>query len=374
MPSNQSWRSQFRDEPLSILMVVVQKHYEYIRHQIGLFDRFNAKELWQMTVVDNSTIRQSELLINDTRCKIVAGVPSDPHKPQNCRASYQHAAALNRYIKVVDTRFLLILDPDFFVIYRNWIRESIDHMLKNKLCFFGAPWHPRWYSKYRSYPAVHFLLIDRERINTDKLDFMPAIIEAPAIGDRWLKKSIKSPETIGTFRQTAFVSQVSKISSGWGWILNILYNSLPLLLSRHRIHSSKDTGWRLWHDFGRKKKYSANIILPVFDIKRDLTKPRHLQTTWGRRLERLFPSRWSFLPAPGTYVTPKRAVGFKLPEFKVLKPECFVWRGAPFAFHLRLHVRNKNDCADDTHNHECMLNDLFEKLNELPIWFLWDKC
>jgi hypothetical protein len=244
-------------------------------------------------------------------------------------------------------------------------------MVRNGLCFFGTPWHPRWYSKYRGYPAVHFLLVDLDRIDGSRLDFMPAIVEKPVLGDRFPRELKTSPEAKGASEEAADGGEESGPRSGVGKIFHFLNDRVPLLRSRHRIHSSKDTGWRLWHDFGRTGRYPAEILLPVFDFKRDLTKPRHLQTAWGRRIERFFPNRWSFVPAPGTYVTPKRAPGFEPPEFTTLKPECFVWRGAPFAFHLRRHVRDTVATGGVIRDEMTLLNTLFARLVSSPAWFSW---
>ncbi len=69
--------------------------------------------------------------------------------------------------------------------------------------------------------------------------------------------------------------------------------------------------------------------------------PKYLRTTVGRWVEQHLPRRWSLYPAAGSYVTPARAPAFDWEELRSLEPEAFVWRGAPFAIHMRRNARDK---------------------------------
>ncbi|MBI5578630.1 MAG: hypothetical protein HY895_05700 [Deltaproteobacteria bacterium] len=357
-------------QKITILTVCIQKHFKYIHHQCELLERFNIDAEWEMIIVDNSTTGPSDFVLSDPRCKVVCGVPLDHTRPDNIRGSYHHAAALNRYVKEVKTRFLLILDPDLFIIYWNWVNSSIGHMVRNDLCFFGTPWHPRWYSKYRYYPAVHFLLIDLQKVDVSCLDFMPAIVERPAIGDRLLAREQSESLKLTKEQETNPEAVIKPRRFFWN-ALRYIYRRTPLVFSRHRILSSRDTGWKLWAEFGSTGNFRGDIVLPVVDLSSELTKPKHLQSRWGIRLERLLPLRWSFLPAYGSYVRRKRAHGFELPEFASLKPECFIWRGSPFAFHLRRHVRDMVEMSSNACDEDVMLDRLFAKMSNARCWFAW---
>lgn len=361
---------------LTIVSVCLAKHYAYIQRQIELIDYLNPNVPWRMIVVDNACAEGTALKLDDRRCQVINGVPLDLNKPENCRGSYHHAAGLNKALAEVRTRFLLVLDPDLFVIYRNWINESIQHMIRNRLSFFGAPWHPRWYSKYRYFPCVHFLMIDLEKVDIGAIDFMPALVEKPPFVyriDRLIKQAQieKQPRTM---KLKPIINAVG-IRKALLWsVAYWIYHGLPLLFSRYRIHSSRDTGWRLWNDFGRTRRHSADMVLPVVDVQTQLIKPAHLQTRWGICLERLLPRRWSFLPAVGTYVNPKQAPAFDLPEFSLLKPEAFVWRGSPFAFHLRRYLWDTVMGGRDAEEEDHILERLFATMKIEPCWFLWGKA
>ena len=49
--------------------------------------------------------------------RILLGQPVISSYPDNCRASYQHASALNQYMHSIniDDEFILVLDPDFLL-------------------------------------------------------------------------------------------------------------------------------------------------------------------------------------------------------------------------------------------------------------------
>ena len=297
---------------LTILTVGIQKHYEYLRRQIEMIDALNPGADYRFLAVDNAALGKPNLVMDDPRCTVLAGVDAAP-LPEQGRGSYHHAAALNMAIRTVRTRYALVLDPDLFVVYRNWIGDCIEHMRNRDLGFFGTPWHSRWYRKWRGFPCVHFLLIDLHKVPVEEIDFTPALVED--------LDADASPQ------------------SAW------LKTHAPLLYSRLLIETRRDTGWMLNHRF--RRRYKVDLLQPVLDMDKELTRPIHLQTPRGRRFERRLPRRWSFLPSPGSYVPVGDAPGFAGAPFKALGPEQFVWRGAPFCFHLRRNVRDNVWGRDD---------------------------
>ena len=70
--------------------------------------------------------------------------------------SLNHGICLNRIIPIIKTRFVLFIDPDFFVLKKNWIEQLIIFMKKEKISILGVPWHPKWFIKYRFFPCSHF--------------------------------------------------------------------------------------------------------------------------------------------------------------------------------------------------------------------------
>jgi len=85
--------------------------------------------------------------------------------------SYHHGMTLNESVKYVDTRFALILDPDFFFVPN--LNTILQHVIDKDLSFFGAP-YPLWCDKrFFDFPTVFFMLIDTEKVRLKDLDFRP---------------------------------------------------------------------------------------------------------------------------------------------------------------------------------------------------------
>ncbi len=294
--------------PLTILTVVIEKHYGYIGQQIALIDALNPGADYRLLVVDNASAGSPSLRVDDPRCTVIAGVDA-ANFPAEGRGSYHHAAALNGALAQVDTRHLLIIDPDFFVVRPGWIADCLHRMQDRALYFFGAPWHYLSFRKWRYFPCVHFLLIDLEKAKTDRLDFTPSIVE----DRRWLNSA----------------------AAKW------LKRRAPLLHSISLIESRRDTGWRLRRTFGRRGRERSEVLLPVLDVEIELDRPKSFGRPRSHWIEQLLPRRWSFLPAPGTWVDPADVQGLDQPELQSLDPETFAWRGAPFAFHMRRNMRDK---------------------------------
>ena len=321
---------------LTILTVGIEKHYGYIRGQIAMIDALNPGVAYRFLAVDNVFGAAPGLVLDDPRCTVLPGVDPAP-LPEYGRGSYHHAAALNMALQHVTTRYVMVLDPDLFVIYRNWIDECLDHMKKNDLGFFGVPWHSRWYVKWRGFPCVHLMLIDLSKAPAGELDFTPRLVED--------NLSDEAP------------------ASAW------LKAHAPVLHTRMQIGTRRDTGWLIHRRFHHS--CAVDCALPVVDLDNELTRPRHLQTDHGRWFERRLPRRWRFLPEPGSYVAPSDAPGFSSFAFRSLEPEKFVWRGAPFAFHMRRNVRAEEWGLAKQRDEEMALFMILDQISQGGPWVEW---
>lgn len=324
---------------LTVLTVVIRKHYGYVARQIELAERLNPGASFRFIVVDNTSTDRPGLTVDDPRCTVLPGAARDDSLSTDYMGSYHHAAGLNSALGQVDTRFLLILDPDLFPIYRNWIGACIEHMQRRNLSVFGAPWYYRWYRKYRYYPCVHFMLIDLEKVDLSGLDFTPTLADDHR-------------------REASPVHQ-------------LIRSIAPVTYGRLLIGTRHDTGWRVHRDYAGRPGHGHGLARPVIDVGVEIVKPKHLATAEGQRRERRKSRRWSFLPAAGEYLEPDQAPGFGHWAFEQLAPERFVWRGAPFAFHLR---RNVRDLVNAEHGRDIeaeALEDLFGRIEQAPVWTDW---
>ena len=234
------------------------------------------------------------------------------------RGSAHHAAALNLALDHVKTRFLLILDHDFYVVLPNWMREVTEHMQRRELSFFGSIWHPRWSYQYRDFPSVHFMLIDLERVPLEQLDF------APDIGsDLW-----------DNFISSAYVP---------------IPRDLRVLLQAGRF---RDTGWRIQHRF-RSSQFEG--LKPSFDWAGESARASALH----QLAQRFLPQRFGVLPTSEAAVTSQSFLRKLSPVAYSSGWEEFFWRGDPFGFHLRMVGRRDTAGADAK-----LLDEVISSLNK----------
>lgn len=231
--------------------------------------------------------------------------------------SYLHAASMNDLVRRVRTRFMLILDNDFFIVRPHWIREVLAHMERKNLQFFGAPFHPRRFDKYRYFPCQQCLFVDCAAIDPRTLDFRGRHGEdfgaLAALREKVVKKALHAIDP-----------------------------------KRYRIGRSRDTSYEVFARYGTDPRVRSETVQPVFDPARDFsdasrfTAPSFAATRANRIIERFLPDRLSYIPKQEGYVagTGFREAGYadvrgNGEDVNGLAWEEYIWRGAPFGFHLQ---------------------------------------
>lgn len=255
----------------------------------------------QWAVAENSpTDTQNRFTIgnNPDWLTILPGVEGD--YPPNLH----HTLALNACVAQVRTRFLLVLDPDFYILWADWANAVLDHMIDKGLAVFGVPWHPRHGFKYRYFPCVHCVFIDLDRIPLDTLDFRPPTDE-------------NAPSPTGL---------VDRFLSG-------------------RRGYPTDSGTLFYWRYFQNPLAECECAVPVFHPKKHL--PEFGATLKGRISHRVLPDRFCYVPKrKGAYTE----VGFEESGFNVsLDPnwEQFMWKNRPFGFHVRRNWNKKARTEQD---------------------------
>ena len=303
-----------------------------------LTTRLNPGDSFTWLVVENSWEScEGRLDDSDNRFHVVRGVEHE--KRDKYTASYHHGAGLNKGLLHVESRFALFLDPDFYIVRKQWIRDVIAYMLAKDLSFFGVPWHPKWFTKVRHFPCPHCLFVDLDKVSGEGLDFVPELREG-------LKQQTHLPaiegRTITRVRQA--VRLVARNVHVRMPFLKDLH--LPTLEERRSIGSSLDTGYRIYRQYCQDSQLRHKCAIPVFRPDSDFVGPKHALSRLNRMVERLLPDRLCFIPKQSTYYTP---VSFQDLGYFDMRPEQweeFMWQGIPFGFHLRSYpYRNKRDKA-----------------------------
>ncbi len=248
--------------------------------------------------------------------------------------SYHHGNALNKAIRLVKTRFALIIDPDFYILRKNWIIEIIEYMKTENLAIFGAPWNPKWFTKYRYFPCVHCMFIDLKNAKLDTLDFRPGQ------NDYALK------------HDSSVLSKIIKR------IRNRIINDLYL---RRIIIKAQDTGYDVYHRYFGMRGFKSEIVIPVYKniIGRSLN---HFLNT-------ILPDRFSFIPKRlGSY----SRFGFRELGYTDVEKygwEEFIWKNEPFGFHLRRFFRRHQQSAFEAEDEIINLNRMVFNLAGLETSF-----
>ncbi len=259
---------------------VVHKEAGLLELNGKLTDAMNPGTDFAWIAVDNGVESPSGL----ERFEVCPGCPPIDPAYSLDRGSMHHAQGLTKGCREVRTRYLLVIDPDFYVLRAHWVSDVLDHMQEQGLTVFGSCWHPRWWYQYRSFPTVHFMLIDLERLPLAELDFRPGIREdsryRAIVHAAWLPASIR-------------------------WLL---------LLGR-----LKDTGYRIRRRLISDKGHRHEVLTPHCLRWEDPLLGRLLR---GCRLVRDRVTRESFLRT-------------LCPEGYAAGWEEFFWKGQAFAVHLR---------------------------------------
>lgn len=284
-----------------------------------------GKHSWEWIVVENTPEGDPERLApGDESFRILSGIDMTNVKSKY-PAGYQHAAGLNKALSQVKSRYALILDPDFFVIRKNWISDLIEHMQRNHIVFLGSPYHPKWYMKIRYVPVAYCLLIDLEQVNRSDLDFIVRYPPEKEGGGK-IKKSL--PESLRKIFRPA--------SHLLSW----------LIFNRKLIEAERDTGWHLYDKIkkvGTENYYKYECLIPVFHPSEDFTGKEHLPQALNEVIEKFLPDHRSYIPKKAGYFSQS---GFKERGYADLNArewEEYLWRGEPFGFHLRGYPKRDRD-------------------------------
>ena len=275
---------------LSIISVVYRDPRFWERN-LELTRKLNPQGGFHWFVVDNSPTP----VLDSTSAPDITVLDGAERPASRDSGSMHHALGIHRALSQVETRYVMILDHDFYIVMNDWIRSLTASAERRGISFFGAPWHPRWNYQHGDFPSVHCMLIDLDAVSRETLDFKPAID-----GDRW-----------------------------WHWI-NQRHRFLPepirLRLKTGRI---RDTGWNIRKRYRKDENTRRELLRAVYE------RPN----TTGALIERLFdgliPDDWKLYPAANRALVARGFLDRIAPPSAILGWEEFFWDDVPFGFHLR---------------------------------------
>jgi hypothetical protein len=164
----QSDSSEQRNDELTICTVSFHNaRHIALNWELAAALNKNADRINWIVAENTPAAGKDRLSFSDPRYRVVPGAPP------NVKDNYHHTEGLHRALELVTSRYLLILDPDFYIVRENWWEEVRAYLGARRLAFFGSPWHPKFTDKYRYFPAVHCMFIDLAKVSLRDLDFSP---------------------------------------------------------------------------------------------------------------------------------------------------------------------------------------------------------
>lgn len=280
----------------------------------------NPGTTFDWIVAENYTQPSKERISSsDRRFSVIDGINKTPKKYGE--DSNHHAQALNKAIREVTSRFAAIIDPDFFLIKENILRDIIDHMIENDLAFFGAPWHPKWNVKYHDFPCVHFMVIDLDKIDKKSFDFSPDCNNIRKFIARSLYEKL----------HRKLIISIASLFIGKQTTENIKTTC-----------TSRDTGWKIYRDYSRNSNTYFETATPCIEqalpTHNSIILPTALRTTTGTN----YPS------------DPISKLSIKTDS------ELFLWNEEILGLHLRCYPKRLNDTYDTVKNDIQELRGLLE--------------
>jgi len=281
-------------------------------------DKKNPDSNCRWLIVENSPANSVQSLAsNNHEFDVITGPPKRPKSFGSIdEASYHHGDGLNLGVSHVKTRFLLILDPDFFIVEKDWVSGVIGHMKRNKITFLGAPWHPSRHKKIRYFPCMHCLFIDLQQVDRETLDFSP--------GEDYSQKKNRGSRTLNKYSRK-LISRLT-LSKRKRKLISKL-----TLSKRRSVGSYKDTGWSLYKRYKNDLSTAVENLQPVYKPKKK-----------GIVLDRILPDRYSLNPKRKGYYTMH---GFSIGDFDKFDEfgwEAFMREGKAFGFHIRCFPKSMN--------------------------------
>lgn len=234
--------------------------------------------------------------------------------PNWIASTFLHNTAINIAFKNAKTRFVLSLDCDFYILQKDWIKKTLEHMQKNNLTFLGTSWHPKDYQKFRYFPCHQCLFVDSERLRDagyklEDLDFNPV-----SYGER---QGTQPQKKFGAFSRAVNM-------------FNFSY--------RRKIGSDKHTAHGVFEKFYKNPRVKFEIIPSVFKPQKESYPTLNLIYGLNKAFEFFLPDRLCYIPKDPSYYSSK---DFKERGFKEGLGEEFLWKDKPFATHVRIQKKLK---------------------------------
>lgn len=307
------------------LCSVSYKSAAYLDLNWQLTKYLNPTAQYEWVIVENTPPGDGDALVADNGRFKVMPVVEPPAVREKYRASYQHGAALNALLAATHTRFVVLLDPDLFIIRPNWIDDVIAHMQRYSLTFFGVPYHPRWYRKYHDFPCAQALFVDLDHLPAADMNYLPDLINNP------------TPPQVKIWVRYQELCDNGEYIRGLAYLFRHSRTALAEeYAQRQMVSTSRDVGFFVFQKYSHNPETRSEIVQPVFRWTQQRLTPAGVSPLQLIPfIEKLWPEGNRYISQRPNYFTSKGFREFGLVDLTTHDWEEFVWQERPFAFHVR---------------------------------------
>lgn len=259
---------------VTIITCAMKFHEPFLRANYKLLREFSKDIRWIVINNDDVELDLNSITKKDSKLEIQKG-PTIDLSYGLVSIGVHHAKALEMATQQVFTSNVLILDPDFIILKWELIMKQFMNLSTGKIFLVGTPWFPTWYRKIVFSLAPHLVFAKRDILNSG-FEWYP-INQIP----RKLK-SINLDLARARSDRSIFKHKFFR------FLLQLFYN-------RTKINTEYDT-------FGSSERLARHG--QVSFLEPQLTKNQlarispTLKYSLGRRLERLAPFKFRYLPHP----------------------------------------------------------------------------
>lgn len=294
-------------------------HKRHLELNWNLTEMLNSINQYRWIVVENTPNGEQMILgREDGNVLVLKGAPGENVNNPN----EHHAAGLHKALEYVDTRFVLILDPDFYIVRPNWVVDILSYMKANNLSLFGVPWHPKWHTKYRYFPCIHCVFVDLKKIPISTLDFMPDFMPFESAS---IQRRLRNNFLTAKLR--------SNVPSVFRNVINLLKF---MTIERRQIGWDGDTGAGLYTHFYQKGGHRYECAVPVFRPRSDIQIP--IPEGINSKIEKMLPDHLCYIPKQPGYFSRS---GFLGGDTITAEWEEFLWQNRLLGFHVRGYPKRK---------------------------------
>ncbi|MDA9023541.1 hypothetical protein N9E88_03925 [Gammaproteobacteria bacterium] len=238
------------------LVMVLNNDYELLKRNLLLIKSLNYSLLQSIDflLVDNSKCIQEGdynfIQSLDLNIEMIDGYDYDPHHSHP--GSNHHGSALNLAVSGAgDYDYLIVTEPDFFLLEEDWIRKYLGIMLEDDFYIYGAAAHPANGNKVKDFPGPRFFIANLKFFPIHELDWTwgsDSIEKSNALKkDYFLNRFARlMPASIQQKIYARFNQQISvdtgiKIHESYFNDFSLTYNEIGLLkclVRRNEISSS----------------------------------------------------------------------------------------------------------------------------------------